>query len=411
MKTILINIKKLCQIRPNTMEFVKGQSMADLPCIDNAFLLIENGKIADFGSMDNIHGWDISGVAEVIDAEGKMVLPAWADSHTHLVFAASREEEFVDKIKGLSYQEIAEKGGGILNSAKKLANCSEEELYDSAWKRLQEIKATGTGAVEIKSGYGLSYEAELKILRVIKELKKESDLTIKATFLGAHAFPAEFKENQNAYVDLVIEKMLPEIAKNELADFIDVFCENNYFSVAQMERIIDAGANFGLKAKVHVNQFNVLGGIKSAVNKAALSVDHLEVMSNEDIAALKNSSTMPTFLPSCSFFLNLPYGPAKKLIENDIPFALASDYNPGSTPSGNIPFVMSLAAINMKLLPEQSINACTLNSAYAMGLQKELGSITIGKKANLIITKTIPSLAYIPYSFGKSCIEKVILNK
>lgn len=411
MKTILINIKKLCQIRPNTMEFVKGQSMADLPCIDNAFLLIENGKIADYGSMDNIHGWDISGVAEVIDAEGKMVLPAWADSHTHLVFAASREEEFVDKIKGLSYQEIAEKGGGILNSAKKLANCSEEELYDSAWERLQEIKATGTGAVEIKSGYGLSCEAELKILRVIKELKKHSDLTIKATFLGAHAFPAEFKENQNAYVDLVIEKMLPEIAKNELADFIDVFCENNYFSVAQMERIIDAGANFGLKAKVHVNQFNVLGGIKSAVNKAALSVDHLEVMSDEDITALKNSATMPTFLPSCSFFLNLPYGPAKKLIENDIPFALASDYNPGSTPSGNIPFVMSLAAINMKLLPEQSINACTLNSAYAMGLQKELGSITIGKKANLIITKTIPSLAYIPYSFGKSCIEKVILNK
>lgn len=411
MKTILINIKKLCQIRPNTTEFVKGQSMVDLPYIDNAFLLIENGKIADYGSMDNIHGWDISGVAEVIDAEGKMVLPAWVDSHTHLVFAASREEEFIDKIKGLSYQEIAQKGGGILNSAKKLANCSEEELYDSAWERLQEIKATGTGAVEIKSGYGLSYEAELKILRVIKELKKHSDLTIKATFLGAHAFPAEFKENQNAYVDLVIKKMLPEIAKNGLADFIDVFCENNYFSVAQMERIIDAGANFGLKAKVHVNQFNVLGGIKSAVNKGALSVDHLEVMSDEDIEALKNSATMPTFLPSCSFFLNLPYGPAKKLIENDIPFALASDYNPGSTPSGNIPFVMSLAAINMKLLPEQSINACTLNSAYAMNVHKELGSITIGKKANLIITKKIPSLAYMPYSFGKSSIEKVILNK
>jgi len=347
---------------------------------------------------------------EVIDASGKMVFPSWCDSHTHIVYAGSRESEFVDRINGLSYEEIASKGGGILNSAKKLADTDEETLYNSALNRLNEIATYGTGAVEIKSGYGLNTEAELKILRVIKRLKESSPLTIKATFLGAHAFPKEFKDNHQGYIDEIINDMLPKIQKNDLADFIDVFCEKNYFSTSETDTILKAGIKLGLKPKIHVNQFNSIGGVKIGVDNSALSVDHLEVMEKIDIELLKNSKTMPTLLPSCSFFLNIPYGPARKMIDNGLPIALASDYNPGSTPSGNIPFLLSLACIKMGINPEEAINAATINSAYAMGLESTHGSIAKGKIANVFITKEIPSYHYIPYSFGSNLVEKVILN-
>lgn len=411
MKKVLIkNIKQLVQATNTPKNKVSGKEMTELPIIENAYLAIENDTIVDFGPMSELQGIADWSDLEIIDADGKMVLPTWVDSHTHLVFGGTREGEFVDRIKGLTYEEIAKKGGGILNSAKKLQNTSEDELFESALKRLNEIKMMGTGAVEIKSGYGLTVEAEIKMLRVIKRLKEASPVTIKANFLGAHAFPKEYKENHEGYIDKIIHEMLPVIKEEGLADYIDTFCERGYYSVDEMNRILDAGIAQGLTPKVHVNQFSISGGIKAAVAKKALSVDHLEVMGDEDFEALKGSDTMPTLLPSCSFFLKLPYAPARQLMDEGLPVALATDYNPGSTPSGKMQFVLSLACIYMGMTPEEAINAATLNTAYAMGISDTHGSITIGKKANFIITKEIPSLAFIPYSFGSDIVDQVYIN-
>jgi imidazolonepropionase len=346
---------------------------------------------------------------EVIDAEGKFVLPAFCDSHTHTVFAASREEEFVDRIAGLSYEEIAARGGGILNSARKLNQMSEEELFRQALERVEQLKKYGTGALEIKSGYGLSVEGELKMLRVIKRLKAEAGIEIKATFLGAHAFPAEYKENHRGYIDLLIQEMLPQIAADNLADFIDVFCERNYFSVTEMEEILLAGVKYGLVPKVHVNQFTVLGGVQKAIELGALSVDHLEELDENDIVALKNANCMPTLLPSCSHFIGIPYGKARWMLDSGLPLALASDFNPGTTPSGNLSFVWSLACVKMKLTPEEALNALTVNAAYAMGLSSSHGKIALGRKSPILITKQIPSIAYIPYAFGDQLIETILV--
>ncbi|HAP70325.1 MAG TPA: imidazolonepropionase, partial [Flavobacteriales bacterium] len=376
------------------------------PSIDNAWVLVKHGIIKDYGSMESCP----EDPKAVIDASGKLVLPAWCDSHTHLVFADTREDEFVGRIKGLSYQEIAAAGGGILNSAKKLASKSESELIASATERLNEIMRLGTGAVEIKSGYGLSVEGELKMLRVIKHLKENHPLTIKATFLGAHAIPTEHKQNREEYIRLIIEEMLPVIAEEGLADYIDVFCETNYYTPEETSRILEAGINYGLKPKIHVNQFTSIGGIQVGIKNNSISVDHLEVMTEQDKKDLNASNVIPTALPSCSFFLGIPYAPAREMIEAGLPLCLATDYNPGSTPSGNIPFVLSLACLRMKLLPEEAINAVTMNGACAMELQNELGSITKGKRANLIITKPINSINNIPYSFGSNLIDQVIID-
>ncbi|HEU4788620.1 MAG TPA: imidazolonepropionase, partial [Flavobacterium sp.] len=381
--------------------------MAILPTIKNAFLLIKDDLIADFGSMDNLPKITVD---NTIDATGKMILPSWCDSHTHIVYAGNREQEFVDRINGMTYEEIANRGGGILNSAKKLNETSEEDIYNQSKERLEEVIQLGTGAVEIKSGYGLTVEGELKMLRVIKQLSQNYPIAIKATFLGAHAFPTAFKDNKKGYIDSIIHEMLPEIAKNKLADFIDVFCETGYFSVEETEQIMEAGIQFGLKPKIHVNQFNSIGGIQSGVKYNALSVDHLEIMKPDDIETLKNTETMPVALPSCSYFLSIPYTPAREMIAAGLPLALATDYNPGSTPSGNMNFVVATACIKMKMTPEEAINAATLNGAYAMGISKTHGSITKGKKANLIITKTIPSYYQLPYAFGSNLIDKVILD-
>ena len=410
MKILIKNIKELVQVDDGTRTKVEGAEMAELPTLNDAWLSVEDGKISDYGSMSDWNGVEDWTGLEVIDATDKLVLPSWCDSHTHLVFAGSRETEFVDRIKGLSYEEIAARGGGILNSAKKLQDTSEEELIKQTKVRLDEIASMGTGAVEIKSGYGLSTDAELKILRVAKQLKQSSDLTIKSTFLGAHAIPADYKDNRAGYLDLIVKEMLPIIKEEGLAEYIDVFCETNYFTVAEMERVMEAGIAHGLKPKVHVNQFTSIGGIEAAVRHKALSVDHLEIMEEKDIEALVGSDTMPTILPSCSFFLSIPFGPARSLMERGLPVALASDYNPGSTPSGNIPFVLSLACIKMRMTPEEAINAVTLNSAYAMNLSETHGSIARGKVANLFITKEVSSYAFIPYSFGSNLVDTVILN-
>jgi imidazolonepropionase len=363
--------------------------------------------IADFGSMNDLP--EI--VADTtIDAAGKIVLPTWCDSHTHIVYAGNREQEFVDRINGMTYEEIANRGGGILNSAKKLNETTEEEIYNQSKARLEEVMRLGTGAVEIKSGYGLTVEGELKMLRVIQQLSQNYPITIKATFLGAHAFPSTFKDNKRGYIDSIINEMLPEIAKNKLADFIDVFCETGYFSVEETEQIMEAGIKFGLKPKIHVNQFNSIGGIQAGIKYNALSVDHLEIMKPEDIEALRNTQTMPVALPSCSYFLSIAYTPAREMITAGLPLALATDYNPGSTPSGNMNFVVATACIKMKMTPEEAINAATINGAYAMGISNTHGSITIGKKANLIITKEIPSYYQLPYAFASNLIESVILN-
>lgn len=407
MSALLIkNIKQLVQVREETNEPVPGKEMAELPSIDNAWILIKHGIIEDYGYMDTCP----EDPNAVIDASGKLVLPAWCDSHTHLVFADTREEEFVGRIKGLTYEQIAAAGGGILNSAKKLAEKTEEELIVSATERLNEIMHLGTGAVEIKSGYGLSVDGELKMLRVIKHLKENHPLTIKATFLGAHAIPAEYKQNREEYIRQIIEEMLPVIAREGLADYIDVFCETNYYTPEETSRILEAGKKHGLKPKIHVNQFTSIGGIQVGVEHQAISVDHLEVMTEQDKKDLAASNVIPTVLPSCSFFLGIPYAPARELIEANLPLCLATDYNPGSTPSGNIPFVLSLACLRMKLLPKEAINAVTINGAFAMELQNELGSITKGKKANLIITKSINSINNLPYSFGNDLIEDVLIE-
>ncbi len=406
MNSVLIrNIKSLVGIRDANVKMVRGAEMKILPSIDNAYLLIENGRIKAFGKNSAAP----ERADETINAAGKMVLPAWCDSHTHIVYAGSRESEFADKINGLTYEEIAKRGGGILNSAKLLNETKEEKLFDAAWERLEEMRSYGTGAVEIKSGYGLSVAGELKMLRVIKKLKEKSPLTIKATFLGAHAYPLAFKHNHSGYLNLLIEEMLPKIAKEGLADFIDVFCEKDYFSTDETKRILEAGAKFGLRAKVHVNQFNVLGGVKICTQQNALSVDHLEHISVDDIKALNNSETMPVALPACSLFLKIPYTPARKIIDAGLPLALATDFNPGSSPSGNMNLVNSLACINLSMTPEEVINASTLNGAYAMNVEDELGSITIGKNANLLITKPVSSLTMLPYSFGSNLVEQVII--
>jgi imidazolonepropionase len=407
MKSIFINIKELIQVREASVNLVAGSEMAELPTIKNAFLMIENGQIIDFGTMENCpntNGLDVTNVT------GKFILPTWCDSHTHIVYAGNREQEFVDRINGLSYEEIAQRGGGILNSATLLNETSEEDLYLQSKERLEEVMRLGTGAVEIKSGYGLTVEGELKMLRVIKRLANEYKLPIKATFLGAHAFPVNYKENHQEYIDLIINEMLPKISQEKLADFIDVFCETGYFSVSETEQIIRAGKTHGLTPKIHVNQFTAIGGIKSSVELGALSVDHLEIVTPEDIEALKNSSTMPVALPSCSYFLSIPYTPARQLIEAGLPLALASDFNPGSTPSGNMNFVVATACIKMKMTPEEAINAATLNGAYAMGVSHTHGSITRGKNASFIITKALPSYYQIPYLFGSNCIESIYLN-
>jgi imidazolonepropionase len=407
MKSIFINIKELIQVREASVNLVAGSEMAELPTIKNAFLMIENGQIIDFGTMENCpntNGLDVTNVT------GKFILPTWCDSHTHIVYAGNREQEFVDRINGLSYEEIAQRGGGILNSATLLNETSEEDLYLQSKERLEEVMHLGTGAVEIKSGYGLTVEGELKMLRVIKRLANEYKLPIKATFLGAHAFPVNYKENHQEYIDLIINEMLPKISQEKLADFIDVFCETGYFSVSETEQIIRAGKTHGLTPKIHVNQFTAIGGIKSSVELGALSVDHLEIVTPEDIEALKNSSTIPVALPSCSYFLSIPYTPARQLIEAGLPLALASDFNPGSTPSGNMNFVVATACIKMKMTPEEAINAATLNGAYAMGVSHTHGSITRGKNASFIITKALPSYYQIPYLFGSNCIESIYLN-
>jgi imidazolonepropionase len=407
MTTLIINIKELLQVRDSFILKVSGAEMAILPTIKNAYLVIQNGLISDFGSMNDLP--DIN-PEKCIDADGKMVFPSWCDSHTHIVYAGNRELEFVDRINGLTYEEIANRGGGILNSAKKLNETTEEDIYNQSKARLEEVMRLGTGAVEIKSGYGLTVDGELKMLRVIQRLAKNYPITIKATFLGAHAFPLEYAANHKGYIDLIINKMLPEIAKNKLADYIDAFCEAGYFTVEETEQIMEAGIKFGLKPKIHVNQFNSIGGIQAGIKYNALSVDHLEVMKPEDIEALKNTETMPVALPSCSYFLSIPYTPAREMITAGLPLALATDYNPGSTPSGNMNFVVATACIKMKMTPQEAINAATINGAYAMGISETHGSITIGKKANLIITKPIPSYYQLPYAFGSNLIDTVILE-
>jgi imidazolonepropionase len=409
MRKILIkNIKGLVQAGEELPVLLRGAEMATLPIISDAFVALEDGEIVAYGPMSELQGIDDWRDLELIDAEGKYVLPGFCDAHTHAVFARSREEEFVDRINGLSYEDIALRGGGILNSARRLAEMSEDELFNQAMMRIEQLMGYGTGAIEIKSGYGLSVDAELKMLRVIKRLKEQAPIAVKATFLGAHAFPLEYKENHRGYIDLIKQEMLPRIAEEGLADYIDVFCERNYFSVEEMEEILLEGRKYGLIPKVHVNQFSALGGIAKAVELGALSVDHLEEITDEDIHALKNSTCMPTILPSCSHFLGIPYGDARKMIAADLPVALASDFNPGSTPSGNLGFVWSLACVKMKLTPEEALNALTINAAYAMGLSETHGRIALGRKSPLLLTKQIPSLAYIPYAFGDMHVERII---
>jgi|TARA_B110000238_G_C16118789_1_gene436151 imidazolonepropionase len=407
MTQLFINIKELIQVREPSIQKVSGKEMGVLPTLKNAFLRVENELIVDFGLMDALPNKTAD---ETIDCQGKMIFPSWCDSHTHIVYAGNRAQEFVDRIKGLSYEEIANNGGGILNSAKRLQETSEDDLYQQSAKRLQEVIALGTGAIEIKSGYGLTVATELKMLRVIRRLKENFDTPVKATFLGAHALPAEFKNNKEGYLNLIIEEMLPKIATENLADFIDIFCEIGYFDLEDTAQILAAGKKYGLIPKVHVNQFNAFGGIKVAVDANALSVDHLEELSKEDINALIGTNTMPVALPSCSYFLSIPYTPARKIIEADLPLALATDYNPGSTPSGNMNFVVATACIKMKMTPEEAINAATINGAFAMNLSDKVGSITKGKLANFFITKEIASYGFLPYSFGGNLIENVYLK-
>ena len=407
MTTLITNIQELLQVRETSISKVSGAEMAILPTIKDAFLLIKDNVIEDFGAMDNVPEIKAD---KVIDAKGRVVLPTWCDSHTHIVYAGNREKEFVDRINGFTYEEIANRGGGILNSAKKLNETTEEEIYEQSRIRLEEVMHLGTGAVEIKSGYGLTVQGELKMLRVIKKLAENYPIKIKATFLGAHAFPLHYKDNKAGYIDEIITKMLPEIAQNKLADYVDVFCETGYFSVEETEKIMQAGIQFDLKPKIHVNQFNSIGGIQAGIKFKALSVDHLEIMAPEDIEALKNTETMPVALPSCSYFLSIPYTPAREMIKAGLPLALATDFNPGSTPSGNMNFVVATACIKMKMTPEEAINAATINGAYAMGISETHGSITKGKKANLILTKPISSYYQIPYAFGSNLIESVFIE-
>ena len=403
---LLRNIKELVQVDNQGMGFKKGPAMADLPTLKNAWLLVEDGRFKAFGSMDTCP----ERADEVLDVSGRMVFPSWVDSHTHLVFAHSRENEFVDRINGLTYAEIAQKGGGILNSAKRLQDADENQLYEAALQRLSQLQKMGTGAIEIKSGYGLSIEGELKMLRVIRRLKENTRMPIRATFLGAHAYPLEYRENHEEYLKILLNKILPQIVEEGLADYIDVFCEKGFFSVVETERILAAGQKAGLTPKIHTNQFNCMGGIQAAVKYGALSVDHLEVLNEEEIECLRQSDTIPTFLPSAPFFLNDHYPPARKMIESGLGVALASDFNPGSSPSGRMSLVISLACIKMRMLPEEAINAATINGAYALQLEEELGSIMIGKQANFFVTQPMSSIAYLPYSFGQEMVDRSYLD-
>ncbi len=405
--TLLIkNIGQLIQVRPEAPKMLKGAEMSELPCIENAWILIIDGLIHSFGEMESCP----YSADEIQDAEGGFVFPSWCDSHTHIVYAGSRESEFVDKIHGLSYEEIARRGGGILNSARKLQATSEDELFNQALKRAIEIQSYGTGAIEIKSGYGLTVDDELKMLRVIKRIRHATDLTIRATFLGAHAIPSEYKENRSAYIDLIVDQMLPKVISEGLADFVDVFCDKGFFTIDETDRILEAAKRLGLRAKIHANELDYSGGIQVGVKHNALSVDHLEYTGEEEMEVLLKSDTMPTLLPSTAFFLKIKQPPAREMIAAGLPIALASDYNPGSSPSGRMQFVLSLACINLCMTPEEAINAATINSAYAMGLHETHGSITPGKVANLFITSQIPSYAFLPYAFGTDLVKNIILN-
>ena len=413
MKTLILNIKQLVQTELSPRKWVAAKDMARLGILENAYLLVEEDKIAGFGKMEDLNrevvyaGGDI---VKEIDATGRLVMPSYCDSHTHLVYAGSREIEYIDKIRGLSYEEIAKRGGGILNSCERIRKASEEELFDAAYDRIQEIAGFGTGAVEIKSGYGLDTESELKMLRVIRRLKAETPLLIKSTFLGAHAVPLEYKGRQTEYVDLIINEMIPMVAAEELADYIDVFCDKGFFTVEDTDRMLNAGMKYGLRAKIHANELDYSGGVQVGVKYNAISVDHLECMGEEEIACLLESETMPTVLPGAAFFMNMPYSPVRKMIQAGLPVALASDYNPGSSPSGNMKFIMSLGCINYKMLPEEVINATTLNSAYAMGVEEEAGSIAVGKLANFYITTPISGIEYLPYAYTADLIEAIFLK-
>ncbi len=407
-KNILIsNIKSVVGIMTGPYSLKKGKAQSVVETLDDAYILIEDGIIKAYGHMRDIPQYTDH---QLIDANDRYVCPTWCDSHTHLVFAGSREQEFVSRLKGKTYQQISEEGGGILNSAIKLQNTSEDELYASASTRLEQVISTGTGAIEIKSGYGLTVSSEIKMLKVIKRLNENYPVTIKATFLGAHAMPTEYKENRQGYIDLIINEMLPLVAEHNLASYVDVFCDKGFYTVSETDQILKAGQKYGLKPKIHANELANSGGVQIGIKHNAISVDHLEEIEEEEINLLSHSDTIPTLLPSCSFFLNIPYGPARKLIDAGAGVCLATDYNPGTSPSGNVPFLMSLGALKMKMLPNEAFNAVTINGACAMEIQDELGSISIGKKANLIITQQIPSFEYITYSFGRSHIHKVILD-
>ena len=407
MITIFKNIKKLIQIRTNNVKIISGKNMKILPYIDNAYLITEDDIILDYGKMDDLNNLNAD---KIIDATGKFVLPTFCDSHTHIVFAGNRSKEFTDRINGLSYSEIAKRGGGILNSTKLIEETSEKDLYNQSMNRIKNVIKSGTGAIEIKSGYGLTVESELKMLNVIKKIKNNSEIEVKSTFLGAHAFPLKYKNNNDGYVDLIIDNMLPLFIEKKLIDFIDVFCENGYFNLNQTERILIAAIKYNLPAKLHVNQFNSIGAIELATKYNALSVDHLEVMKDSDYIFLKNSKTIPVALPICSFYLGIDYTPARKLIDNDLPLALATDFNPGSAPSGNMGFAISLACIKLKLTPEEAINSATINGAHAMGISKTHGSITVGKKANFILTNSINELSELPYYLFENQIDSVFIN-
>ncbi|HRO41450.1 MAG TPA: imidazolonepropionase [Flavipsychrobacter sp.] len=406
---LITNIGQLCgvekegQLKPN----FKGPEMAQLNCIEKAWLYIEDDKIHSFGRMSDM---DFFPAENVYNADGRTVLPAWVDSHTHLVFAASRENEFVDRIKGLSYEEIAQRGGGILNSARRLNDMSEEELYDVSLQKLHQVIAQGTGAIEIKSGYGLSLYSELKMLRVIRRLKENNPIPIKASFLAAHAYPPEYQQDHEGYLKLIIQEMLPQVADEGLADYMDVFCEKGFFNIEETERLLEAGWKYGLKPKIHANQLHHSGGVQVGIKHKAVSVDHLECVGDAEIAALQNSNTIPTLLPAAAFFLGIQYQPARQLIDAGLPVCLATDYNPGSCPSGNVPLLLTIACTQLKMTPEEAINAVTINGAAALEMSDQLGSIAVGKKANLIVTKPIPSYAYIPYDFGNNPVERMVVN-
>ena len=409
MLTLIKNIKKLITVSKNS-ELKKGKEMSKVSSIDDAWLLIEKNKIKDFGSINDINRIKKIKIIKTIDAEEGMVLPCWCDSHTHIVYSGSREKEFVDRINGLSYEEIAKNGGGILNSSKLIKKTSEENLFNQSINRVHEVIKLGTGCLEIKSGYGLETDQELKMLRVIKQIKENVEIPIKSTFLGAHAIPTKYKHDSDKYVKKIISEMIPKVAEENLADYIDVFCDRGFFNPEQTERILEEGIKFGMKPKIHANELDFSGGIQVGVKMNAISVDHLEFTGEKEINALKKSKTISTLLPSTAFFLGLKYPPARKMINSNLPIALASDYNPGSSPSGNMEFIISLGCLKLKMTPEECISAATINGAHAIELQNDYGTIEIGKRANLIITKKIPSLSYIGYKFGNSVIKKVLIN-